>query len=240
MLGAARPAVLKSNRERGLSARVPRPPRRSREAVTPSAWLDLSELSCGDGGDVHVTHRVSDLQQFPLQQFRCSPGRLLDLSQPGVLVLYTSQVGIVSAFLRAGAPWVLSFDSQKGADQDLACSALQLRLEGLISAGAFRIVGGFGLRCAPALAPKGSVIFLRTTVQRLKQIMPLLLGFGTSVSFVLSVACSTGSHNPTPRSFGFCQVGKMRHGRVVDRPNRPSELTCASLVASGESALVLL
>lgn len=143
MLGAARPAVLKSNRERGLSARVPRPPRRSREAVTPSAWLDLSELSCGDGGDVHVTHRVSDLQQFPLQQFRCSPGRLLDLSQPGVLVLYTSQVSIVSAFLRAGAPWVLSFDSQKGADQDLACSALQLRLEGLISAGAFRVVGGF-------------------------------------------------------------------------------------------------
>ncbi|CAE7225139.1 unnamed protein product [Symbiodinium sp. CCMP2592] len=138
LLGASRPAVLKSNRERGLSARMPRPLRRSPEAVVPSAWVDLSEGSAVTSATVRS---VMALQAFPVDLFRCSPGQALDLTQLGVLVLYTSQVSVVNAFLRAGAPWVLAFDAQRGADQDLSCPELRSKLEALISAGAFRIVG---------------------------------------------------------------------------------------------------
>ena len=142
-LGGVRPAVLKSNRERGLSAAPARVPRRR----LPSGSLvpvcfESSGSGLSSGAPVRPQAWTSVLERFPLRQFLCKRLCPLDLSRPGALHLYAGADAVARALLRAGAPWVLTFDPQRDPREDLAQSDLQQQLQLLILAGAFLVVGG--------------------------------------------------------------------------------------------------
>ncbi|CAE7600178.1 unnamed protein product, partial [Symbiodinium necroappetens] len=142
-LGGVRPAVLKSNRERGLSSAVARLPR---HRVPGSSSVPVCFESCGCGLSSGVASLpqawTSVLERFPLRQFLCRRRCPLDLSRPGVLHLFAGADSVARALLRAGAPWVLTFDPQRDPREDLAQSALRQQLQLLMLAGAFLVVGG--------------------------------------------------------------------------------------------------
>ncbi|CAE7384983.1 unnamed protein product [Symbiodinium sp. KB8] len=142
-LGGVRPAVLKSNRERGLSAAPARVPRRR----LPSGSLvpvcfEPCKSGPFSGAAAHPQAWTSVLERFPVRQFVCKRTCSLDLSRPGALHLYGGADSVARALLRFGAPWVLTFDPQRDPREDLAQSGLQQQLQLLILAGAFLVVGG--------------------------------------------------------------------------------------------------
>ena len=141
LLGGSRPVVLRSNRERGLAAGLSRG--LVKRPAPPCAPSSCSAHSC----KVAESSRWPALFSFPVKQFVCKAGVPLDLSAPGVLDLWSHKGAFARAFVRAGAPWVLTFDPERCAAEDLGDQDLQLKLEQLVRQGAFLVVGG-SFRCS--------------------------------------------------------------------------------------------
>lgn len=83
------------------------------------------------------THQV--LMSFPRAQFfvrdkTCWPPR-----EPGFLDLFSGRKGYARAAVEAGAPCVLWFEINDGADQDLMDPKIRLKIEKLLNGGQFHI-----------------------------------------------------------------------------------------------------
>ena len=140
-LGGARPVCLRSNRERGLSSGRARAKVLHDKRQVPRPFVDpLSVCSCSPTNQSSPPW-LGSLQEFPIRQFIYDPLRPLDLSRPGALELSPSRRSISRALLRHGAPWVLTFDAQRSAKEDLSSADLRARLEALLLSGAFCLVG---------------------------------------------------------------------------------------------------
>ena len=142
LLGGSRPAALQSNRERGLSSVLVRSRRRATRSEVSRPRL-VQQVVCGSAAvGADAPSWLPGLQAFPIRQFLCSAKTPLNLAVPGVLELSPARRSISRALLRYGAPWVLTFDSQRSAAEDLSSVDLRARLEALLRSGAFSAVGG--------------------------------------------------------------------------------------------------
>ena len=127
LLGGSRPVCLRSNREKALSSRLAFGGRLSRPRSVNVVLKPLGETFAAD-------ERLAALQAIPVRQFVCRPGAHLDLALPGALVPFACAPGLVHGLLRRGAPWVLSFDAVRSADEDLANVAVRDRVMRLVTA----------------------------------------------------------------------------------------------------------
>ena len=145
-LGGSRPVVLQSNRERERlqphsrlqRARLARSPR-ERALTLPNCQTAGSSASDAPPGSVLDPAVVDLLALFPARQFVTRSGRALDLRLPGALDLFDSDLGVARALARHGAPWVLTFNSARSPDEDLANPELRSLLEWLLSCKAFKV-----------------------------------------------------------------------------------------------------
>ena len=62
-------------------------------------------------------------------------------SEPGALDLFSGNYGVAKQMIRAGAPWVLTFDIKRSQSENLLDPALQELLLKLLELGAFKSVG---------------------------------------------------------------------------------------------------
>ena len=76
----------------------------------------------------------------PAQVF--SPSSRPDFTRQGVLDLFSGRCGVARQLIRMSAPWVVTFELERGAEQDLNCLNLRARLERLVDLGAFKVIGG--------------------------------------------------------------------------------------------------
>ena len=127
---------------------------------------------------------VELLQSFPAYQFilpggggqRGAPG--FRPHRAGFLDCYTGKGGIAAEVARQGQVWVLAFDIEHGAEQNLLCPTVQTMILKLVLAGAFcgigwpQSVGLFRGRCRPAirspLYPSGLPALPRYISERVK------------------------------------------------------------------------
>ena len=165
-LGGDRPIIMRSNRALGHKAVVAETPK-SDEHETPKAVLSGRAMRSHRRREhrlrakaakaararacmppVLVTTGQSLCQEaqhilacFDSSQF-CfvQPGLRLDL--PGALDLFSGKRGVARSLARFEVPWVLTFELDRGADQDLDSPRLRKKLEWLIDLAAFKIIGG--------------------------------------------------------------------------------------------------
>ncbi|CAE7507505.1 unnamed protein product [Symbiodinium necroappetens] len=76
---------------------------------------------------------------FPLRQFLL-PSSAPDFGAPGCLDLFSGSGGLARALVRCGAPWVLTFDTKHGPEQDVLQEPLRSKIFGAVRGGLFRIV----------------------------------------------------------------------------------------------------
>ena len=80
------------------------------------------------------------LLSFKREQFFPQEGEL-DLSVPGALDLFSGCFGVAKEMVKAGCPWVLSFELKRFCDEDLLNEELQQKLFKLLGLEAFESVG---------------------------------------------------------------------------------------------------
>ena len=86
------------------------------------------------------------LKQFPIDKFVSPDGMNWPPEEPGWLDLFSGERGIATEAAKAGK-WSLCFDLDHGADEDLNQTWLRERLEAMVLANCFEVVGG-GPVCA--------------------------------------------------------------------------------------------
>lgn len=112
---------------------------KTREAVV--AHLTLNPCHVIPSGASLSSSAAVLLSEIPLARFLRNPISRRDADWAptcrGALDLYSGSKRFARALLRSGAPWVLTFDINDGADQDLTCAAVRLQVERLVDAGCF-------------------------------------------------------------------------------------------------------
>ena len=135
-LGGQRSIVLRPNRERAVCASA-----RATSDAEPSSLQDRPATKPSRASPWCLLEEVQLLLKiFPQFQF-VSLTRNPDLSQPGALDLFTGKGGVARSLVKHGAPWVLTSEIERGADQDLNQGPLRDRLVRLLSLGAFKALG---------------------------------------------------------------------------------------------------
>eukprot|EP00438_Fugacium_kawagutii_P031386 Skav227574 [mRNA] locus=scaffold154:229860:234654:- [translate_table: standard] len=81
-----------------------------------------------------------ELQKIPMSQFLFK-GEAPDFTKQGALDLSSGSYGVAKAMLDYGAPWVLTYDWQHSAAEDLLVEEKQVRIKYLVKNLAFRSVG---------------------------------------------------------------------------------------------------
>ena len=205
LLGGSRPVCLRSNREKALSSRLAFGGRLSRPRSVNVVLKPLGETFAAD-------ERLAALQAIPVRQFVCRPGAHLDLALPGALVLFACAPGLVHGLLRRGAPWVLSFDAVRSADEDLANVAVRDRVMRLVTLHCFLVVGGsppassFSRAIRPAVRSRVLLAFLGflplSVPRSLLTTHMHYFGYCSFVTTVFRASSRTGSCSPTLPSFG--------------------------------------
>ena len=102
--------------------------------------------SCDDGvrepfedhGDVKIA--LSILESFPLDQFVFG-GDAPDFTRAGAIDLFSGCRGVAKAMVDAGAPWILTFDIDRGVSQDLLDDKLREKIRRLLKSGLVKSVG---------------------------------------------------------------------------------------------------
>ncbi|CAE7216755.1 unnamed protein product [Symbiodinium sp. CCMP2456] len=133
-LGGMRPIVTRSNRE-SRSCSLSRLPPRAKCTAEPPGKAPLLPFKSNPAASAVA----QVLARFPARQFVTPPGGALDLDVPGALDLFDSDLCFARALVRHGAPWVLTFNSARSPDEDLACSTRRALLEWLLSCKAFKV-----------------------------------------------------------------------------------------------------
>ena len=82
------------------------------------------------------------LEAVPLRQFVTVGDTGPDLGKKGFLDLYSGSFGVARALARRSGCWVLTYELQRDASEDLLDPECQARILSLIGAGAFYCVGG--------------------------------------------------------------------------------------------------
>lgn len=93
------------------------------------------------------------MKKFNKDQFFCSGE--IDFSQPGALDLFSGSFGVARQMIKAGAPWVLTFDWLRASSENLLDEDLRGTLTKLIMGGWFKSIGMAPI-CAsfsPAVTP---------------------------------------------------------------------------------------
>ena len=80
------------------------------------------------------------LKTFPLRQFVFA-SEAPDLTLPGSLDLFSGNMGVAKAMVEHGAPWVLTFDWSRSAEENLLNPTLREKLKKLVKLGAFKSIG---------------------------------------------------------------------------------------------------
>ncbi len=82
---------------------------------------------------------ISILRSFSPSQFFTKGPLCFDV--PGALDLFSGRCGVAKAMIRLGAPWVLTFDYERGPGQDLLCEDTRKKLVRLFELKAFSSMG---------------------------------------------------------------------------------------------------
>ena len=80
------------------------------------------------------------LLSFPARQFVFS-GEKPDLTKPGCLDLFSGRCGVAKQLVKFKAPWVLTFDWKRSAEEDLLNPEVRKKVELLITSGAVLALG---------------------------------------------------------------------------------------------------
>eukprot|EP00435_Cladocopium_sp_Y103_P038687 s964_g10.t1 len=80
------------------------------------------------------------LLSFPRAQFFFAEG-VVDCLEPGGLDLFSGNYGVAKQMLKYGAPWVLTFEWQRSASEDLLAPVLREKLRRMIALGCFKTMG---------------------------------------------------------------------------------------------------
>ena len=110
---------------------------------------------CKAGAEPPVDAATLDIvKSFENAQFFYE-GDAPDFSKPGGLDLFSGNCGVAKEMVRAGCPWVLTFDWSRSVKEDLLSAELRDKLVSMIRAGWFKSVGMAPI-CAsfsPAITP---------------------------------------------------------------------------------------
>ena len=103
---------------------------------------------------------VDILMSFNDNQFFFT-GDTLELAQAGALDLFSGKCGVAKQMVRQGAPWVLTFDWERSASEDLLDATVRQKLERLVLLGAFRSMGAAPICASFSIAVTPPVRSLR-------------------------------------------------------------------------------
>ena len=134
--GAGKPVLLKTGRNERTEEWL-----RSKKLRRPSAFVDADSK---DDAKRTVTtlpaEAVSILESFSEQQVLLRKD-VDGFYEPGVLDLYSGLGGIAKASIRCGAPWAVTFELSRSAEEDVLSPANKEKIRRLIVLGAVRCVG---------------------------------------------------------------------------------------------------
>eukprot|EP00438_Fugacium_kawagutii_P000561 Skav206449 [mRNA] locus=scaffold230:22037:24193:- [translate_table: standard] len=120
-------------------------PSKEAKAVEPPPKRKKAELKEGDEPTVSkgLTKAAKEmLCAFPRGQVVLRKDSLWPPEEPGYLDLFSGEKGVARAMVEAADVWVLCFDIEDGASQDLSDPELRARLAAMVTAGCFLGVGG--------------------------------------------------------------------------------------------------
>eukprot|EP00435_Cladocopium_sp_Y103_P050506 s1798_g15.t1 len=83
---------------------------------------------------------VALLNSFPRKQFFFKEG-VFDFFEPGCLDLFSGKFGVAKQLVRCGAPWVLTFEWERSAAEDLLQPELRQKLRQMMREGCFKSMG---------------------------------------------------------------------------------------------------
>lgn len=83
---------------------------------------------------------VELLTSFPRRQFYFREG-VFDFFEAGCLDLFSGKFGVARQLVSCGAPWVLTFEWERSADEDLLQPQLRAKLRKMIAVGCFKAFG---------------------------------------------------------------------------------------------------